>query len=69
MSHDETLNRLHELANRLRARLLDAVTVRARLTKARQQARWPDVRRASRRFDHISNPTYVDPPDNETPKH
>ena len=69
MSHDEKLNRLHELTNRLTARLVDAETVRARLTKARQQARWPDVQRASGRFADIPNLPYFDPSDDDNPKH
>jgi hypothetical protein len=67
MSHDETLDRLHDLTNRLTARLTDAATVRARLTKARQQARWPDVQRTSGRFAHIPNLPYFDPSDNDNP--
>jgi|RhiMetdeSRZDD1v2_1073273.scaffolds.fasta_scaffold21234_6 hypothetical protein len=69
MSHDETLDRLHELANRLTARLVDAETVRARLAKARQQARWPAVQRASGRFAHIPNLPYFDASDDDNPKH
>jgi hypothetical protein len=68
MSHDETLDRLHELTNRLTARLADAETVRARLTKARQQARWPDVQPASGRFAGIPNLPYFDPSD-DNPRH
>jgi hypothetical protein len=69
MSHDETLDRLHDLTNRLTARLTDAATVRARLTKARQQARWPDVQRSSRRFAEVPNLPYFDPSDDNNPTH
>ena len=69
MSHDETLDRLHELTNRLTARLADAETVRARLTKARQQAKWPDVQPASRRFADIPNLPYFDASDDDNPRH
>jgi hypothetical protein len=68
MSHDETLDRLHELTNCLTARLVDAETVRTRLTKARQQAKWPDVERASRRFADVPNLPYFDPSDVDKPK-
>ena len=70
MSHDETLNRLHELTNRLTARLVDAETVRARLTKARQQAKWPEVQpAASRRFADVPNLPCFDASDDDNPKH
>jgi hypothetical protein len=69
MSHDETLDRLHELTNRLTARLVDAESVRARLTKARQQAKWPDVQPASGRFADIPNLRYLDPSDDDNPRH
>ena len=69
MSHDETLNRLHELTNRLTARLVDAETVRARLTKARQQAKWPDVQPASGQFADVPNLPCFDASDDDNPKH
>jgi hypothetical protein len=69
MSHDETLDRLLDLTNRLTARLTDAATVRARLTKARQQAKWPDVQPASGRFADIPNLPYFDPSDDDNPTH
>jgi len=69
MSHDETLNRLHELTNRLTARLVDAESVRARLTKARQQAKWPDVQPASRRIGDVPNLPYFDASDDDNPRH
>jgi hypothetical protein len=67
MSHDETLDRLHELTKRLTARLVDAETIRTRLTKARQQARWPNVQRVSGRFAQIPNLPYFDPSDDDNP--
>lgn len=69
MIHDETLRRLHELTNRLTARLVDAETIRARLTKARQQARWPDVQPKSGRCTDVPNLPYFDASDDDNPKH
>jgi hypothetical protein len=69
MSHDETLERLSELTNRLTAHLADAETVRARLAKARQQAKWPAMQPASRRVANVPNLPYFDPSDDDNPTH
>ena len=69
MSHNETLDRLYELTNGLTARLADAETVRARLTKAHQQAKWPDVQPASRWFADVPNLPYFDASDDDNPRH
>ena len=69
MSHDETVDRLHELANRLTARLVDAESIRARLTKARHEAKWPDLRPTSPRISDIPNLPYFDPSNDDKPSH
>jgi hypothetical protein len=47
MNEHDTLERLHELADRLTERLVDAERIRARFNKARDANAWPDVRPAS----------------------
>ena len=47
---DPTLERLHELKDRLTECLVDAEDVRARLTEAREGNVWPDLGPAARLF-------------------
>ena len=47
MNEDDTLDRLHQLADRLTERLVDAECIRARFTKAHDANVWPDVGPAS----------------------
>jgi hypothetical protein len=55
--NDPTLNRLHELTVELKGRLREAEAIRVRLTKAREQNIWPDLRCLSRLFTDIQNRT------------
>jgi hypothetical protein len=51
MNEDNTLDRLHELSDRLAERLTEAEHVRARFTKAHDANVWPDLRPACRDTD------------------
>lgn len=44
---DLTVDRLYELTARLKACLVEAEDIRARLTKARDANKWPDLRAAA----------------------
>ena len=69
MNEDDTLDRLHQLADRLTERLVDAERIRARFTKAHDANAWPDVRSTSRGCADIPELPHFRQSDDDRPTH